>query len=90
MTNQQWLRVDWRKHPNAGLKSVDEIEEEVWTHSIGQGVLTARGGWFFASAETPRDEAFLRITFAAATFEELGLAIQALGKSLRTLFKIDQ
>ncbi|RTE70309.1 hypothetical protein BHE90_015295 [Fusarium euwallaceae] len=46
-----WVKVDWRKHPHAGSKTVVEIEEEMWKDVIADGALVARGSWFFAGQD---------------------------------------
>ncbi|KAF5667706.1 aromatic amino acid aminotransferase I [Fusarium denticulatum] len=66
-----WLRLDHIKHPDYRHRSLSEIEEEIFQHSIKQGVLFARGSWFRAEAHKELNELFLRVTFASAAEEEI-------------------
>ncbi|KAH8667898.1 pyridoxal phosphate-dependent transferase [Ilyonectria robusta] len=85
----QWLKVDWRKHPDAETKSAAEIEEEIWLESIGEGVLVARGSWFEATANKEYPDVFYRITFAAAPLDKIEEAVTRLGEALKRSFKLE-
>ncbi|KAK7418035.1 Aromatic/aminoadipate aminotransferase 1 [Neonectria punicea] len=84
----QWLKVDWRKHPDAASKSMTEIEEEIWFEGIGQGVLVARGSWFQATENKLYTDIFYRVTFAAAPLDKIEEAVVRFGEALRKIFKL--
>ncbi|KAJ3543634.1 hypothetical protein NM208_g3474 [Fusarium decemcellulare] len=81
----QWLRVDWKKHPDASFKSLMDIEEEIWHNAIEHGALVARGSWFTASKEDQCSETFYRATFAAAPLEKVEEAVKRSQKALKSL-----
>jgi hypothetical protein len=67
--------------------SHEEIEEQVFMASIGQGALVTKGSWFYADEGfREQDCMFFRATFAAAPFEKIDLAIQRFGAAVREVF----
>ncbi|GME65904.1 aromatic amino acid aminotransferase [Neofusicoccum parvum] len=84
----QWLKVDWRSHPEAGVKTMGEIEEEIWLESIKQGALVARGSWFRVAGERPHREICFRITFAAASLDNVVEAVSRLGDAVKRVFHL--
>ncbi|WYZ43217.1 hypothetical protein EsH8_VI_000916 [Colletotrichum jinshuiense] len=84
----QWLCVNWRKHPDASVKSLSEIEKEIWLESIAQGALVARGSWFDANADLPCMGIFYRTTFAAAPLDKIEEAVKRFGQALRKSFQV--
>ncbi|MCJ1477539.1 Aromatic/aminoadipate aminotransferase 1 [Lambiella insularis] len=83
-----WIKVDWRKHPQAGSKSMLEIEDEVFHAGIERGVLYTKGSWFRAEADGGQDM-FFRTTFAAASAEKITEAITRFGDALRAVFALE-
>ncbi|KAL7784559.1 PLP-dependent transferase [Trichoderma ceciliae] len=86
----QWLKVDWKQHPDAKSKSVDGLEEEIWLESISTGALVARGSWFRASTDVARDEVFYRTTFAAAPLPKIEEAVKRFGETIRKVFALEE
>jgi aromatic amino acid aminotransferase I len=86
---QQWLKVDWKQHPDAKTKLVDVLEEEIWLESISTGALVGRGSWFRASADVPHDEVFYRTTFAAAPLPKIEEAVKRFGETIKNVFKLE-
>lgn len=86
---QQWLKVDWKQHPDSKTKSVDVLEEEIWLESISTGALVGRGSWFRASADVAHDEVFYRTTFAAAPLPKIEEAVKRFGETIEKIFKIE-
>lgn len=86
---QQWLKVDWKQHPDAKTKSVDVLEEEIWLESISTGTLVGRGSWFRASADVAHDEVFYRTTFAAAPLLKIEEAVKRFGETIEKVFKLE-
>lgn len=85
---QQWLRVNYNLHPDAGKRSIPEIEEEIFHLCIEKGVLVARGSWFAAEHDKPPKDLFFRATFAAANPEPMREAIRRFGEAVRTSYRI--
>ncbi|CAJ0552308.1 Ff.00g062870.m01.CDS01 [Fusarium sp. VM40] len=83
----QWLRVDWQKYPGAGLKSLVDIEEDIWHNAIAEGTLVARGSWFNTMKEKPIQDIFFRTTFAAAPLDKVEEAIRRFGDAVRKTFQ---
>ena len=86
-----WIRVDWQKYPSnkATLKSVLEIEDEIFQAAIEQGTLISKGSWFRAELGDPGDQMFFRTTFAAAPEDKIREAVKRLGEALRAIFHLD-
>ncbi|KAF5970442.1 aromatic amino acid aminotransferase I [Fusarium coicis] len=84
-----WLKLDHTKHPDYRHRSLGDIEEEIFQHSIKQGVLFARGSWFRAEAHKELNELFLRVTFASAAEEEMCAAVQRLSAAIKKSFRIE-
>ncbi|KAF5562131.1 aromatic amino acid aminotransferase I [Fusarium napiforme] len=84
-----WLKLDHTKHPDYRHRSLGDIEEEIFQHSIKHGVLFARGSWFRAEAHEELNELFLRVTFASAAEEEMCAAVQRLSAAIKKSFRID-
>jgi len=81
-----WLKVDWKRHPLAATKAVEEIEEELFLKSIEHGALVLRGSWFYAQRDVLHDTLFFRVTYAAAPFEKIEEAIRRFGMAIRESF----
>ncbi|KND90430.1 Aromatic amino acid aminotransferase C56E4.03 [Tolypocladium ophioglossoides CBS 100239] len=81
-----WLKVDYSQHPQAGGRSVEEIEEEIFNSCIDSGVLVARGSWFLAEKDKPLPGLYFRTTFAMASPEAMNEAIKRFGKAVRDSF----
>ncbi|CAN8099461.1 unnamed protein product [Discula destructiva] len=84
----QWLRVDYSSHPDAGKRTIPEIEEEIFHLCIEQGVLVARGSWFTAEHDKPPKDLFFRATFAAAAPEAMREAIRRFGEAVRASYRL--
>ncbi|QDS67717.1 hypothetical protein FKW77_005735 [Venturia effusa] len=83
-----WMKIDWRKHPHASTKSIEQIDEELFMSSINHGALVMRGSWFYANADENHDTLFFRATFAAAPFEKIQEAIRRFGDAVRESFGV--
>ncbi|ENH66411.1 Aromatic amino acid aminotransferase C56E4.03 [Fusarium oxysporum f. sp. cubense race 1] len=84
-----WVKLDHTKHPDYLRRSLDEIEGEIFQHSIDQGVLFARGSWFRAEPQKELNELFLRVTFASAAEEDMCTAVQRLSEAIKKSFRIE-
>ncbi|OGM41475.1 putative L-kynurenine/alpha-aminoadipate aminotransferase [Aspergillus bombycis] len=84
-----WLKVDHSKHPEYPRRSIEELEEEIFLQGISNGVLCTRGAWFRAEPNTPASGMFFRTTFASASEEAMGTAIQRLGQAIRQSYQIE-
>ncbi|KAH7207295.1 pyridoxal phosphate-dependent transferase [Fusarium oxysporum] len=84
-----WVKLDHTKHPDYLRRSLDEIEGEIFQHSIDQGVLFARGSWFRAEPQKELNELFLRVTFASAAEEDMCTAVQRLSAAIKKSFRIE-
>ncbi|KAH9994164.1 PLP-dependent transferase [Xylariaceae sp. FL0662B] len=82
-----WLQVDHTQHPDAGTKSILEIEAEIFDLCIEKGVLACRGSWFRAEQERPPSGLFFRTTFAAASEVDMATAIERFGAAVRQSFR---
>jgi aromatic amino acid aminotransferase I len=83
------VKLDHTKHPDYLRRSLDEIEGEIFQHSIDQGVLFARGSWFRAEPQKKLNELFLRVTFASAAEEDMCTAVQRLSEAIKKSFRIE-
>lgn len=83
---QLWFTVDYSKHPSAGKRSLEEIEEEIFDACIESGVLIARGSWFRAESDKELPGLFFRATFASASAENMNEAISRFGKAVKDSF----
>ncbi|RYP80333.1 hypothetical protein DL769_002513 [Monosporascus sp. CRB-8-3] len=81
-----WLKVDHTQHPEGLTKSIIEIEEEIFDSCIERGILACRGSWFRAEPDLPLSGLFFRVTFAAASEENMGKAIERLGAAVTESF----
>ncbi|PHH74637.1 hypothetical protein CDD83_4541 [Cordyceps sp. RAO-2017] len=81
-----WLTVDYSKHPDAGRRSMEEIEEEIFGSCIDSGVLVARGSWFLTEKDKPLPGLHFRTTFATASPEAMREAIMRFSKAIRDSF----
>lgn len=88
LLQQQWLKVDYNSHPDAGKRGIPEIEQEIFDLCIEKGVLVVPGSWFAAEHEKPPTELFFRATFAAATPEKMREAIRRFGDAVRQSYRI--
>lgn len=84
-----WLNVNYERHPQAGRRSILEIEEEIFDLCIEKGVLVARGSWFIPEEGKAPTGLFFRATFAAATPDKMKEAIQRFGEAVRESYKIN-
>jgi len=82
-----WLKVDHTRHPDAGKRTLHEIEEEIFNSCIENGVLVARGSWFQTEKEKPLSGLYFRTTFAAASAEGMDQAISRFGQAVKSSFK---
>ena len=90
-----FIKVDWRLHPELMKQSVDEIlvnellelEDRVFLQAVEEGTLVSKGSWFRAEKGTDR-ELYFRFTFAAASAENIELAVRRFGKAIRREFGI--
>ncbi|KAL0264088.1 Aromatic/aminoadipate aminotransferase 1 [Diplodia seriata] len=85
----QWLKVEGSSHPQAGAKTAAEIEEEIWLESIKQGALVARGSWFYVGGGKPHGDIYFRITFAAASLDNIAEAVTRFGKAVSRVFRLE-
>jgi len=95
-----WIRIDWRRHPLAATlgpggeprcgppPSALEIEERIFHTAIANGVLCSRGSWFRAQKGSD-SEVFLRLTFAAASEEQIVEGVGRLADAVRREFELD-
>ena len=83
------MNVDYERHPQAGRRSILEIEEEIFDLCIEKGVLVARGSWFIPEEGKAPTGLFFRATFAAATPDKMKEAIQRFGEAVRESYKIN-
>ncbi|GJN72922.1 hypothetical protein PLIIFM63780_006988 [Purpureocillium lilacinum] len=81
-----WLKVDYSQHPQAGTRSLEEVEEEIFNSCIDSGVLVARGSWFLAEKDKPLPGLYFRTTYAMATPDAMNEAIKRFGKAVRDSF----
>ncbi|KOS21118.1 Aromatic amino acid aminotransferase [Escovopsis weberi] len=85
-TDILWLNVDYSAHPQAGKKSIEEIEQEIFDACVKSNVLLARGSWFLTEKDKPLKELHFRTTFATAPQKDMDTAIMRFGKALRDSF----
>jgi len=85
-----WMRIDWAKHPLAGSKTIEEIEEDIFMRSIDHGSLVMRGSFFYAEQDVPHDTLFFRATYAAAPADKIDEAIRRFGEAVRESFGVKQ
>ncbi|KAH8880687.1 PLP-dependent transferase [Thozetella sp. PMI_491] len=83
-----WLHVDPSRHPDAGRKTLLEIEEEIFDLCIEKGALVARGSWFVAEEGRGPSDIFFRATYAAATPENMTEAIRRFGEAVRESYRL--
>lgn len=89
MEIQLWLKVDYSKHPQSGVKTLEDVEQEIFDSCIDGGVLVARGSWFLAEKEKPMPGLFFRATYAAASAENMNEAIRRFGQAVRASFGLN-
>jgi aromatic amino acid aminotransferase I / 2-aminoadipate transaminase len=87
---QHWLKVDWKKHPQADSWKQDDIEEQIFMTGIEHGSLVTRGSWFAFDSEKKQKDMFFRATFAAAPNDQIELAIQRFGDAIREVFQLQK
>jgi aromatic amino acid aminotransferase I len=83
-----WLKLDLSKHPRYPERSILELEDEIFHAALESGVLCAKGSWFRAEPETTPKDLFLRVTFASATEEAMGMAIGRLSTAIKSSFGV--
>ncbi|KAK7743682.1 Aromatic/aminoadipate aminotransferase 1 [Diatrype stigma] len=81
-----WLKVNHKMHPEAGTKSINEIEEEIYNSCIEKGVLACPGSWFKTEQDQPLTGLYFRTTFAAASEENMAKAIERFGAAVMDSF----
>ncbi|KAG5929429.1 hypothetical protein E4U42_005896 [Claviceps africana] len=81
-----WIKVDHSKHPQSSIKTLEEVEQEIFDSCIDGGVLVGRGSWFLAEREKPMPGLYFRATYAAASAENMSEAIRRLGQAIRASF----
>lgn len=81
-----WLKIDHEKHPEAGKRSILDIEKEIFDACIASGVLVARGSWFLTEKDKPPPGLFFRATYAMASPENMNEAIKRFGGAVRDSF----
>lgn len=81
-----WLEIDHTKHPDAGKRSILDIEKEIFDSCIESGVLVARGSWFLTEKDKAPPGLFFRATYAMASPENMNEAIKRFGKAIRDSF----
>ncbi|KAI9668810.1 MAG: Aromatic/aminoadipate aminotransferase 1 [Alyxoria varia] len=86
----QWLRVRWRKHPQAEELGLTEIEERLFLRAVEHRALLIRGSIFRADmgASGPGEEMFFRATYAAAPGEMIREAVRRFGVAVREEFGV--
>ena len=85
--SQLWLKVNHTLHPSSSTKSIPEMEEQVFLAAIENGVLVSKGSWFVADRKNfVPTELFFRATFAAASSENMTVAIERFGGAIREIF----
>lgn len=71
-------------------KSALQIEKEVYDAAIARGALAVPGSWFLPDeGSSGISEVFFRITYAAASVDDIREAIRRLGMALREVFKLE-
>ncbi|KAH8593951.1 pyridoxal phosphate-dependent transferase [Bisporella sp. PMI_857] len=85
-----WLKVDWRRHPLAEIKSLLDLEHEIFLDAVQQGVLISKGSWFLAERGVAAENMFFRLTYASASSGEIEKAIEYLGLAIRRCFSLIQ
>lgn len=80
--------MNYNLHPDAGKRSIAEIEEEIFHLCIEKGVLVAQGSWFAAEPEKPLEDLFFRATFAAAAPEQMREAIRRFGEAVKASYRM--
>jgi aromatic amino acid aminotransferase I len=85
---QLWLEVNLANHPHAATKSILEIEDEMFLACVEKGVLLSKGSWFLGDKTKEPTQLFLRATFAAATEEKMGQAIERVGVAIREAYGV--
>lgn len=81
-----WLEVDYDKHPRAGTRTIEDVEEEIFRSCIENGVLVARGSWFLTEKQKKLPGLFFRTTFAAASPNDMSEAIRRFGNAVNDSF----
>ncbi|CEJ60633.1 hypothetical protein PMG11_09201 [Penicillium brasilianum] len=85
-----WISIDWTQHPEAISKSKLQIEKEIYDVAIEGGALVVPGSWFLPDEGIGGMEGVsFRMTYAAASVEDVREAIQRLGMALRGIFKLE-
>ncbi|KAJ5633964.1 L-kynurenine/alpha-aminoadipate aminotransferase [Penicillium herquei] len=90
-----WLELDWRKHPRfkdeisyEGLSlSLLEIENNILQLALEDGVQVTKGSLFHCSKK-PTEELHFRMTFAAASEEDLAEGVRIFADSIKKEFSI--
>lgn len=84
-----WISVDWTKHHKVGLMSSLQVEKEIHSAAIDAGTLVVPGSWFLPDeGKSGMDEVFFRMTYAAASTDDIREAIRRFGAALRRVFHL--
>lgn len=91
-----WIEMDWRQHPqlaslNGSPEEIDErileIELQIANRSLEKGVLVTRGS-LFSSNNKLNGRLHYRLTFAAASREDLKEGVRLFAEALRECFEL--
>jgi aromatic amino acid aminotransferase I len=91
-----WIKLDWRHHPqlahlNRSPDEIDarilEIELQIANKSLEKGVLVTRGS-LFSSNNKLNGQLHFRLTFAAASREDLKEGVRLFAEALRECFEL--
>lgn len=90
-----WIRIDWIQHPTVRLKHAMEgayispvdVEDSIYSCAMRNGVAVSKGSWFAANRCSVKD-VYFRMTFAAATEDDLAQAVERFGRAIREEFVI--
>lgn len=63
-----------------------DVEQDIFTNAIANGVLCAPGSWFRAEPDSPAPGIYLRTTYASASEAQMSVAVQRLGTAIRKSF----
>ncbi|KAL6720321.1 hypothetical protein ACLMJK_002242 [Lecanora helva] len=87
-----WIEVDLKRHPDFAetrAESCYTVEERIYEAAESNGVLVARGSWFYTEKRT--DKVFFRMTFVAtASQDDLKRGVEQFGKAVKEEFRSSQ
>jgi aromatic amino acid aminotransferase I len=82
-----WLKVDFQSHPRFSAENVKSLELKLWTDLAEAGLLIAPGWMFNATGADLPHEGHYRISFSAASHEEMRKGLQIFGHVTRRFFQ---